>query len=81
MCIFMPHHLIQNHNIHEKDSSVFERHRSTLIEHDNIIQALKSKDNNNIRSTVCTHIDSGLKALLLRMKQDQKTIDCSIKGV
>lgn len=81
MYIFMPHHLIRDPSIHEKDSSVFERHRSTLIEHNNIIQALKSKDRNNIRSAVYTHIDSSVKALILRMKQDQKTIDSSIKGV
>lgn len=32
-------------------------------------------------SAVYTHIDSSVKALILRMKQDQKTIDSSIKGV
>lgn len=72
MYIFMPHHLIRNPGIHEKDSSVFDRHRSTLIEHANIIRALKSKNNDDIRSAVYTHIDSSLKALLLRMEQKQK---------
>ena len=75
MYIFMPHHLIRNPGIHEKDSSVFDRHHSTLIEHSNIIQALKSKNNNDIRSAVHTHIDSSLNALLLRMEQNQRTIN------
>ena len=75
MYIFMPHHLIRNPGIHEKDSSVFDRHHSTLIEHSNIIQALKSKNNNDIRSAVHTHIDSSVKALLLRMEQNQRTIN------
>ena len=81
MYIFMPHHLIRNPGIHKKESSVFERHRSTLIEHNNIIQALKSKDSNDIKSAVYTHIDSSLKALLLRIEQDQIKTDGCTKGV
>jgi DNA-binding GntR family transcriptional regulator len=36
---------------------VFDRHRSTLIEHANIIQALKSKNSDETRAAVYTHID------------------------
>ena len=70
MYIFMPHHLIRNPNLHERDPSVFERHRSTLIEHIRIIEALKSKNSNDIQSAVYSHIDSSLKALLLRMEHN-----------
>ncbi len=70
MYIFMPHHLIRNPNIREKDFRVFERHRSTLAEHTDIIRALKSKNSNEVRTAVSVHIDSGLKALLQRLEQN-----------
>lgn len=71
MYIFMPHHLIRNPDIQEKDSRVFERHRSTLTEHEDIISALKSKNSSKVRTAVYAHIDSGLKALMLRLEQNQ----------
>ena len=69
MYIFMPHHLIRNPGIPEKDSGVFERHRSTLTEHAEIVRALKSKSRAEVRTAVYAHIDSGLKALQLRLEQ------------
>lgn len=69
MYIFMPHHLIRNPALREKDSQVIGRHRSTLAEHENIIKALKSKDSREIRTAVYAHVDSGMTALLLRLNQ------------
>ena len=71
MYIFMPHHLIKHLNLQEKDPEVFERHRSTLTEHTNIVKALKSKNSSEVRAAVYTHVDSSMKALLLRMEQYQ----------
>ena len=50
---------------------MFERHRSTLTEHTNIVKALKSKNSSEVRAAVYTHVDSSMKVLLLRMEQYQ----------
>ena len=70
MYIFMPHHLIRNPSIREKDPQVFDRHRSTLTEHANMIKALKSNHPGEVRSAVYTHIDSSMEALTLRLGQN-----------
>ena len=71
MYIFMPHHLIRNSGAGEKESRVLERHRSTLVEHANIVEALKTGSRAETRSAVYAHIDSSLKALMQRMEQLQ----------
>ena len=71
MYIFMPHHLIRNSGAREKESRVLERHRSTLVEHANIVEALKTGNRSETRSAVYAHIDSSLKALMQRMEQLQ----------
>ena len=68
MHIFMPHHLIEEFDIHEKQLRTLERHRSTLVEHRAIIDALRSRDADRVQAAVRSHIDSSLKALHIPVK-------------
>lgn len=63
MHIFMPHHLIETSDVSQKQPRTLERHRSTLIEHAAIIEALKSHKPEQVQAAVRAHIDSGLRAL------------------
>lgn len=71
MYFFMPHHLIRDPGIQERDVRVYERHRSTLTEHTEIIRALKSGNSREVSAAVSAHIDSGLRALRRRLEQRQ----------
>ena len=62
MHIFMPHHLIGNADVHGVNEVAIRRHRSTLIEHQEIIDALKSRDLDRVRAAIRAHLDSGLRA-------------------
>lgn len=68
MYVFMPHHLIREYDAHQKQPLALERHRSTLVEHAAITEALKSHDGDRIQKAIRTHLDSSLKALYVRME-------------
>ena len=68
MYVFMPHHLIREFDAHQKQPLALERHRSTLVEHAAITEALKSHDVDRIKKAIRTHLDSSLKALYVRME-------------
>ncbi|MBR5108603.1 MAG: GntR family transcriptional regulator [Clostridia bacterium] len=72
MHIFMPHHLIRDFKTHGKDEKVLLRHRSTIIEHTEIIDALKSKDKTRVYSAINAHIASSMNALRERMNAADK---------
>lgn len=63
MHLFMPHHLIEGFDVHQTQPRALARHRSSLIEHAAIIEAIKSRDLERVRGAVRAHLDSGLKAL------------------
>ena len=63
MYVFMPHHLIREFDVHQKQALAMERHRSTLVEHAAITEALKSHDADLFQNAIQTHIESSLKAL------------------
>ena len=63
--IFMPHHLIEELDIYQKQARTFERHQSTLVEHAAILDALRSRDTDRVQAAVRTHVDSSLKALFI----------------
>ena len=68
MHIFMPHHLIENSDAHQIQPRTLERHRSTLVEHSAITEALKSHDPDRVQSAIRAHLDSGLRALYFTME-------------
>ncbi len=68
MHIFMPHHLIEEFDIHEKQPRTLERHRSTLIEHKAIIDALRSRNTERVQAAVRGHVDSSLNALQIPVR-------------
>ena len=63
MYVFMPHHLIRQFDVRQKQPRALERHRSTLIEHAAITEALKSRDEARALAAVRAHLDSSLRAL------------------
>ena len=63
MHIFMPHHLIEDSDAHKRQPRALDRHRSTLVEHAEITEALKSRDVNRVRAAIRAHLDSSLRAL------------------
>lgn len=63
MHIFMPHHLIEDSDAHQMQPRALERHRSTLVEHAQIIEALKGGEPEAVRAAVRRHLDSSLRAL------------------
>lgn len=60
MHFFMPHHLIDDAVVSEKFDKVMDRHQSTLVEHADIIRALKSHDMQYVREAVCAHLKTSL---------------------
>ena len=71
MYVFMPHHLIREYDVHQKQPLALERHRSTLIEHAAIIEALKSHDSERIQTAIQTHIDSSMRALYISLGDEK----------
>jgi len=69
MHIFMPHHLIEGENILQMQPRTLERHRSTLIEHAAITEALKSRDEARAFAAVRAHLDSSLRALYVPVEE------------
>ena len=61
MHIFRPHHLVEG-------GGVLERHRSSVTEHSQITEALKSHDAELVRQSIRTHIDSSLRVLFEHME-------------
>lgn len=71
MYVFMPHHLIREFDAHQKQPLALERHRSTLVEHAAITEALKSHDPDRIQAAMQTHIESSMKALYISMGESR----------
>ena len=63
MHIFMPHHLLDGGDASKRQPRTLQRHRSTLVEHAAIIEALKSRDVNRVQAAIRAHLDSSLRAL------------------
>ena len=63
MYVFMPHHLIREFDMHQKQPLALERHHSTLVEHAAITEAIKSHDDDRLQKAIRSHLDSSLKAL------------------
>ena len=68
MYVFMPHHLIREYDAQQKQLTALDRHRSTLVEHAAITEAIKSHDDERIQNAIRNHLDSSLKALYVRME-------------
>ena len=76
MHIFMPHYLIRNPEMHQRDPYVLERHRSSVEEHAAILRALKLDGDeaavqSAVQNAVRAHIQAGLCALI-RRREDEK---------
>ncbi len=69
MHIFMPHHLIEDSDAHKRQPRALDRHRSTLVEHAEITEALKSRDVNRVRAAIRAHLDSSLRALYVPVEE------------
>lgn len=63
MHIFMPHHLIEGLDARKLHPRALERHRSTLVEHAAITEALKSREPEKVTAAIRAHLDSSLRAL------------------
>lgn len=62
MHFFMPHHMMDEAVITQEYDKVMDRHLSTLTEHAQIIEALKSGDLDRVRETVCRHLRTSFLA-------------------
>lgn len=62
MHFFMPHHMMDESVILQEFDKVMNRHLSTLTEHAQIIEALKSGDLDRVRNTVCQHLHTSFLA-------------------
>jgi DNA-binding GntR family transcriptional regulator len=71
MYVFMPQHLIRAYDVHQKQPLALDRHRSTLIEHTAITEALKSHDSARVQKAIRTHIESSMKALYISMGDEK----------
>lgn len=71
MYVFMPQHLIRAYDVHQKQPRALDRHRSTLIEHTAITEALKSHDSARVQKAIRTHIESSMKALYISMGDEK----------
>ena len=69
MHIFRPHHLLAWNEEATQNARALERHRSTLTEHAEIVEALKSRDQQRVSQSIRAHIDSSLKVLFSRMEE------------
>ena len=67
MHIFMPHYLVMDDAPDSAGEKVLARHRTTLVEHYEIIEALKSHDGDRVQAAIRAHLDSGLKASSVRI--------------
>lgn len=63
MHIFMPHHLIEGADARMRHPRTQERHQSTLVEHAETIEALKSRDPERVTQAIRAHLDSSMRAL------------------
>ncbi len=63
MHIFMPHYLIRSPRLRERDDAVMLRHRSTLTEHAEILDALQASDPFRVQTAIRAHVASSLNAL------------------
>ena len=66
MHIFMPQHLVEDQKGGALHPRTLERHRTTLVEHAEITEALKSHDPERVRRSIRTHLNSSLKALYVK---------------
>ena len=68
MHIFMPQHLVEDETTGGMHPRALDRHRTTLVEHAAITEALKSHDLERVRQSIRAHLDSSLKALYVRLE-------------
>jgi len=68
MHIFMPQHLVEDEAAGGMHPRALDRHRTTLVEHAEITEALKSHDLERVRQSIRKHLDSSLKALYVRLE-------------
>ena len=68
MHIFMPQHLVEDEATGGMHPRALDRHRTTLVEHAAITEALKSHDLERVRQSIRNHLDSSLKALYVRLE-------------
>ena len=68
MHIFMPQHLVEDEATGGMHPRALDRHRTTLVEHAEITEALKSHDLERVRQSIRAHLDSSLKALYVRLE-------------
>ena len=69
MHVFRPQHLLKQDEDARQSPIALERHRSTLTEHAEIIEALKSRDPAHVNRSIRAHIDSSLKALFSKLEE------------
>ena len=68
MHIFMPQHLVEDEATGGMHPRALDRHRTTLVEHAAITEALKSHDLERVRQSIRNHLDSSLRALYVRLE-------------
>ena len=68
MHIFMPQHLVEDETTGGMHPRALDRHRTTLVEHAEITEALKSHDLERVRQSIRKHLDSSLKALYVQLE-------------
>ena len=68
MHIFMPQHLVEDETSGGMHPRAMDRHRTTLVEHRAITEALKSHDLDRVRQSIRNHLDSSLKALYVQLE-------------
>lgn len=68
MHIFMPQHLVEDEATGGMHPRALDRHRTTLVEHAEITEALKSHDLERVRQSIRNHLDSSLKALYVQLE-------------
>ena len=68
MHIFMPQHLVEDEATGGMHPRALDRHRTTLVEHAEITEALKSHDLERVRQSIRKHLDSSLKALYVQLE-------------
>ena len=69
MHVFRPQNLLKKGEDVRHSPRAIERHRSTLTEHAEIVDALKSRDKDRVSRSIRAHIDSSLRVLFLKLEE------------
>ena len=68
MHIFRPQFLLRGDDVLKREPVALERHQSTLTEHQEITEALKSHDLPRVRGAIREHLNSSLRVLYASME-------------